>query len=161
MQKVALFNYRCPHCKQAFSYPNLGDFSYGDFIFSGERGTVVAYAAAVGNPAWNVLRSLLPEPSANRNAQSVHADQLQGAFAHFADPINGQRLCNLIVCPHCQARNDGSLSGERVGFLEIPVTSHSQFMALPHTEQHALALAFMRAQLSAQADRPEKAGPVA
>ena len=145
MTTVAIFNHECSACKRVFVHPHLGDFSYGDFIFSGEQGTVVAYSIAIDNPSWNFLATLLTELPSGVTAQNDRADLLQGAFAHFADPINGQRLCNFTVCPHC-LNGHGYRFGESIGWAEIPTASHEWYSSLPEAERARLASAYFQAQ---------------
>jgi len=136
--EIALCKAKCASCGAEFSQPELGDFAYGAFVFTGERGTVHAYFEVfeVPAPVWNFLEDVLPQPHSG--------ELLQGACAHFADPVTGQRLSNKFICPKCQSSNLAYWGGERTGFAEVPEASFSQFMGLPKSERRRLALEFYR-----------------
>lgn len=53
--KIGFFEAKCADCGSIFAKPELGDFAYGQFLFTGERGTVYAYFDAIDHPVWTRL----------------------------------------------------------------------------------------------------------
>lgn len=142
--KVGLLSAKCGNCNQVFSCPQLGDQSYGQAIFRGERGTVYAYFNAIDSTVFEYLRSVLP---AQRKG-----DRLFATCAHLADAIEGQRLSTTIVCPHCSSTNIAWWGGKITGSCELPAASFSAFMSLSEPERRKHASETFEAQLGASAD---------
>jgi hypothetical protein len=139
--KVALFKATCGSCSAEFSAPHLGDFAYGEFIFTGELGTVHAFFDA-NNPVWGFLESVLPKSGESTKEQIARGSLLQATCAYLADAIEGQSLFNHQICPRCQSSKLSSWGGERTGSVELPEASFLRFMAQPESERQRLALAF-------------------
>jgi hypothetical protein len=143
--KVATFTAKCGRCRAEFSCPGLGDFVYGQFLFTGELGTVFAHFAAVRHPVWEFIRSILTAPGDRSDDETEERElgsRIQAACAHFADRIAGQRLVNHRVCPVCQSSDWEWWQGERVGWLEVPAASYNGFLAMPEAERRRLVRDF-------------------
>jgi hypothetical protein len=135
---VRLFEARCAACANPFAKPELGDFAYGQFVFTGEFGTAYAYFEAIGHPVWDCLAAAAP--ALNDKAGQGHL--IQAACAYFADPIEEQRLCNHPVCPKCLSKNLSYWSGRKLGEAEIAVVSFSRFASLSEQDRLRKAKAF-------------------
>jgi hypothetical protein len=129
--KIGLFEASCADCGSSFAKPELGDFTYGQFLFTGERGTVQAYLEAIGHPVWAILEAAAP--TVNDDAELGRF--VQAASAFFADPIDGQRLRNHHVCPNCLSQNLASWGGRKLGEADVAVVSFSRFAALSEQDQ--------------------------
>lgn len=128
---VRLFEARCAACGNSFAKPELGDFAYGQFVFTGELGTAYAYFEAIGHPVWECLAAAAP--ALNDEARQGHL--IQAACAYFADPVEEQRLRNHPVCPKCLSHNLASWSGRRLGEAEIAVASFGRFISLSEQDR--------------------------
>jgi hypothetical protein len=143
--KIATFKGKCKACREEFPCPHLGDQrSYGSFLFTGEKGTVFAILNALDHPVWDYLESTLPLPKRGLSRQSdcKRGDRIQAACAYFADHINGQRLCNHLVCPSCHSFACDFWDHERTGTIEIGEVSYTNFMSLPDDVRRQRALDF-------------------
>ena len=135
--KVALLEEKCETCGATHAKPDLGDFAYGQFIFTSETGETYAYVEAP-SVIWSILESALP-PSKNPRQS---ADLLLRACAHFADSMNGQRLVNHFVCPKCRSSKAEYWGGEKRGEADVPLATFDAFMGLPSHEQQNSAKNF-------------------
>src|SRR3546814_284908 len=135
-----------------FTYTTLFRSAYGEFIFTGERGTTHAHFAAVSSPIWAFLDSVLAESASGTKARKERGTILQASCACLADPIEGQSLRHYIVCPQCTSSRLAWWGGERVGFAEVPHASFSHFMSSPESERRRLAIAQLEVQLTVQRD---------
>lgn len=144
--KIGLFEARCANCGHCFGKPELGDFAYGQFLFTGERGTVYAYFEAIGHPVWARLEAAAPAVKDRFELGRL----LQAACAYFADAIEGQRLCNEHVCPKCLSQHLASWDGRKLGVTEVPVASFSRFTSLSEQDQLREAKAFYAAVVAQQ-----------
>jgi len=133
---------RCGSCGHEFACPQLGDFSYGEFIFYGERGSVQAYFQAIDNPVWNFLKKVLGD----HGTRPALGPTLQAACAHFADPIEGQALINHIVCPLCFSTKMDWYGGDVAGSVEVLPVSFESFQSLSEPERHRRAVAYIEAK---------------
>src|SRR4051812_5969262 len=93
--KVNMFKGRCKLCAKEFPCPGLGEFSYGSFLFTGEKGTVFAILHSLNHPVWDYLESTLPlqKKGLSRQSDLENGEWIQAACAYFADHIKEQRLC--------------------------------------------------------------------
>ena len=135
--KIALLEAKCGACGFEFAHPQLSDFSYGQFVFTGELGTVYAFIE-VPNPVWMMLDSALKSTNSRKDQGAL----LQAAAAHFADPIDGQRLLRRPVCPKCQSSELASWSGIKQGEADIPRASYDAFVSRPIEDQKRVAQDF-------------------
>ncbi|WP_116811762.1 hypothetical protein [Steroidobacter cummioxidans] len=128
---IRLFEARCAACRASFAKPELGDFAYGSFIFTGVSGTVHAYFEAIENPVWKRAEGFVP--TLTNGIQ--RGDFLLAACAHFADPVGGQRLTADHVCPKCRSHELASWAGQRMGEAEIPEASFRTFLSLAEADR--------------------------
>jgi hypothetical protein len=142
--KIGLFEATCADCGSAFAKPELGDLAYGQFLFTGESGTVYAYFDSIGHPVWDRLKAAAPA----LNDEAEQGPLIQAACAYFADPIHEQRLHNDHVCPQCHSRNLASWDGRRLGEADVAVVSFSRFSSWSE-ERQILAAKEFYAQLMA------------
>ena len=139
--QIATSKAKCASCGAAFLTPDLGEFSYGQALFRGEKGNVFAYFNAVGHPVWEFVESVLPSAGDDRTRIAIGA-RIQAACAHIADPVNGQQLVNEHVCPVCQSSKLEWWGGERVGLMEVADVSYKHFLSQPEIERRRLILEF-------------------
>lgn len=152
---VSLLEAECAACGTTFSCPQMGDFGYGTFLFHGERGSVHAAFEALGSPVWSYLGSMLDAVTDTRFATSRVA-RLHAACAHFADPVAGQHLKPVIVCPHCHSTRMAWWGGNTTGSAEVADVTFSRFLALSAAERQELVSAHFDASPAA-----DGAGPIA
>jgi hypothetical protein len=139
--QIAVSNAKCASCGSEFSSPDLGDFSYGQFLFSGEKGNVFAYFPAIDHPVWEFVKSAFPSGSDDTTRKALGA-RIQAACAHIADPVNGQQLVHQHVCPVCQSSKWEWWGGERVGWIEVANVTYKNFLSQPDTERRRVILEF-------------------
>lgn len=144
--KVATYHARCKHCRKDFPYPWLGDFSYGSFLFAGEKGRVFGYGSALNHPVWDFLESVLVKHGSGKQADRDHAVRLQAAFAHFADWIRGQELCLHDVCPECRSSQVDLWPAEYIGTMDVDEVSYSDFLSLPESVRRQKVLDFDKSE---------------
>ncbi len=134
---------KCMDCGKKFVSPKFGDFTYGSFVFSGEKGGVFGYFQALENPAWDFMTTVLKKIGSGRQVDCDYGNRIQAECAFFADAIKGQKLCNHWVCPLCYSANV-----EEVCFLaeviEVPEVSHVEFLSLPSLVRRQKVLEFDR-----------------
>jgi len=130
LRSIATFEATCADCRETFPAPLLGDFSYGQFLLYGRRGTAYAYLDAPGHPIWELADSVI---------QSRDGEPILRALAAVADPVDGQPLGTDRVCPLCHSRRDWeSWPGPRVGSVEIPPVTFAAFDRLADEEKRRL-----------------------
>jgi len=84
--------------------PLLGDQSYGQFVFFGERGGAFGYLSAFEEPAWEDITKRLERAGLFTAFKSrADIDRFQRVIAASADTIAGQSLVLLPVCPACHS----------------------------------------------------------
>jgi hypothetical protein len=128
---IGLFEARCAACATVFVKPELGDFAYGSFIFTGVDGTVYAYFEAIKSPVWKRVEDAVPILA--KGIQ--HGDFLLAACAYFADPVDGQRLSAEHVCPNCHSHDLAFWQGAKLGQTEMPEASFRSFLSLTEADQ--------------------------
>jgi hypothetical protein len=146
--KIGLFEASCADCGNLFGKPELGEFAYGQFLFTGERGSVYAYFEGIDHPVWVRLEASAPL----LRDRTEQGRAVQAACAYFADPVAEQRLQNQHVCPNCLSHNLATWGGRKRGEAEIPVASFSRFLSLSEEgqlhEMEAFYSAFMAQQIA-------------
>jgi hypothetical protein len=147
--KIETFRASCPKCGRKFSYPWLGDFSYGSFLFAGQKGGVFGYFNSFKSPMWDFVEKVLVVKGSGRDAENLHGTRIQEACAHFADPIKDQTLCAHDVCPKCRGEQMLNLwPTESTGAIEVPEVTHTNFTSLPEDARRERLLEFDRVFLS-------------
>jgi len=139
---MTTFAAKCGNCGHEFSCPVLSDFAYGSFLFTGECGTVFAHFFAIDHPVWDFMANILPSVGEGDAAESRQGDRIQAACAHFADPVEGQRLVNKHVCPACRSSTWEWWGGAETGVSDVAEVSYVEFMCLPEAERRHAVWAF-------------------
>jgi hypothetical protein len=121
MPDIFTFMAKCARCKTHSARPELGEFAYGEFILTGESGNVHAYLHATDNPVFALVASTIEDDSGSL---------IQEITARLADPLSGQRLTMLHVCPKCGCDEWESWHGDRVASENVPVASFTEFLSL-------------------------------
>jgi len=140
--KVATYHARCKHCRKDFPYPWLGDFSYGSFLFNGEKGGVYGYFNGLDNPVWDFMTAVLVKHGSGRRADIDYGARIQAACAHFADRINGQELCIHKVCPECRSSQVDLWPAECIGTIDVDDVTYSNFLSLAESVRRQKVLVF-------------------
>jgi len=113
-QDIANAQAKCSNCGQIFAPPDLGDFSYGESLFSTVDGKHFAWVSAFSDFPQRV-KSCFDKSPIPREA---------GAFwkvlAALADSVEGQSLSTGLHCGHCGSGNLAFWGGDRVGFASVP-----------------------------------------
>ena len=135
---VATFTACCASCGGTFSHPDLGDFAYGLFVFTGERGTVFALLEAIGHPVFELVSRVLTDTN---TSGEDGGSLIPEVCANVADPVAAQRLRCHHVCPLCQSDSWKWWGGERTGAMDIADASYSEFQLLSEQEQRQRILA--------------------
>ena len=134
--KVQFFNASCQACGQIFSMPLLSDFSYGEFIFHGERDHVFSFLSAFEEAAWDDIENRLRQAGLLADSPSRQQVQLMHrVIAAAADMISGQRLVPFPVCPSCGSSSVTYGDSEPQGIREIPGVTFNQYQMLSTTER--------------------------
>ena len=114
--------------------PLLSDFSYGEFIFHGERQRVFGFLSAHDEPAWEDIEARLRRAALLSDSPSCsEIDRFHRVIAAAADSIAGQRLVPMPVCPSCGARAYGDSDPQ--GIHEIPGVTFQQYQSLSDSER--------------------------
>jgi hypothetical protein len=129
---VQFFEASCRACHGSFAMPLLGDFSYGQFVFHGERGSAFGYLQALEAGAWEDITARLRRealfPSSPTSEQIGHFHRVVAASA---DAISGQRLFSYPVCPSCQSYAVSYGDSTPTVIREIPAVTFEEYLALP------------------------------
>jgi hypothetical protein len=134
--KVQFFSAKCQACGHRFSMPVLSDFSYGEFIFHGERQRVFGFLSAHEEPAWEDIDARLRRAALLGDSPSrPEINRLHRVIAAAADSIAGQRLVPLPVCPSCGARSVAYGDSDPQGIHEIPSVTFQQYQSLSDSER--------------------------
>lgn len=132
LHSVQLFEASCRACHRTFAMPLLSDFSYGQFIFHGERGSVFGYLQALEDSAWEDMTARLQRiglfPS---SATSEQIDHFHRVVAASTDAISGQRLVSYPICPSCQSHTVSYGDSTPSVIREIPAVTFEEYLALP------------------------------
>jgi hypothetical protein len=111
--------------------PLLGDQSYGQFIFHGEKGGAFGFLLALEAPAWEDIESRLRRagvyPSSHTRSD---IDRFQRVVAASADLISAQPLVLLPVCPGCRSRSVEYGDSKPLDVREIPGVTFRGYQAL-------------------------------
>ncbi len=118
------FKAKCSRCKSEFARPELGDFSYGDTIFTSVSGDTYTYFYAINHPVTDIVEKSLPSKAS-----------FFAVCAQISDPINGQTFVTGHVCPFCNSREMEYWQGARVGSIELNDASFTEFLSLTEIEQ--------------------------
>jgi hypothetical protein len=142
--KVRTTETRCAGCNLAFPSPDLGDFSYGQFIFFGVGGTAHAFYAALECPVWDFISALVDKhmPASRPEARG---QCIQHACTIFADRVDGQHWTLRHVCPHCLSQRMTYWGGTELGEVDVPVATFTSFLGLPLDERIARVEQFISA----------------
>lgn len=116
--------------------PLLGDFTYGQFIFHGERQHVFGFLSALDEPEWEDIEARLRQAAFLSDSPSQQEiDRLHRVIAASADSINGHRLVPFPVCPSCGERSVTYGDSEPQGIYEIPSVTFQQYQTLSDSER--------------------------
>jgi hypothetical protein len=111
--------------------PLLGDQSYGQFIFHGEKGTVFGYLSSFEEPAWADITGRLQRAGLFTTDKSrADIEHLQRVIAASADPINGQTLLLYPICPGCRSRSVEYGDSHPLDVREVPGVAFGGYHAL-------------------------------
>jgi hypothetical protein len=133
---VATFEACCAQCARKFVYPDLGDFAYGSFLFTGEHGSVFAVFDALESPVWQRVAAAVAQVRPEI-PEVQQGPLIQKVCALLADRIDGQGLRNCHICPHCQSTEWKWWHGARIGTVELPRVSYCRFLERPSLDQES------------------------
>jgi len=129
--RVQFYEASCRHCRRTFSIPLLGDQSYGQFIFHGEKGSVFGYLSAFEEPAWEDIEHRLQQAGTYTPPQSrTDIERFQRVVAACADPIGGQALVLLPLCPGCHSQSVEYRDSKPLDIRDIPGVTFRDYHAL-------------------------------
>ena len=115
------FDARCESCDHRFLRPELGDMSYGEFIFATANPPNYVYCNAF-DAGPRLIHDLMGDST---------ADCFQAALAHFAD---GSVAAVSFKCPSC-GQSSLSRAVDGAGHpIDIPTTTFSRILALSRDE---------------------------
>src|SRR5438874_1555813 len=122
--RVQFYEASCPHCRRTFSIPLLGNQSYGQFIFHGEKGDAFGFLSAFEEPAWEDIERRLRRAGMYTTSHSrTNIDRFQRVVAASADPICEQTLMLLPVCPGCSSQSVEYWDSKPLDIREVPGVS--------------------------------------
>ena len=111
--------------------PLLGDQSYGEFIFHGEKGSAFGYLSTIEEPVWTDITARLQQADLFLSDKSrADIEHLQRVIAAAADPIDGQRLLLYPICPGCRSRSVEYGDSQPLGIREVPGVTFVAYHAL-------------------------------
>jgi len=130
--RVQFYEASCRHCRRTFSIPLLGDQSYGQLIFHGEKGNVYGYLSSFEEPTWEDITGRLGRAGLFTSSKSrVDIEHLQRVIAASADPISGQGLVLLPVCPGCRSQSVEYGDSKPLDIRQIPGVTFSAYQMHP------------------------------
>ena len=116
--------------------PLLSDFSYGEFIFHGERQHVFGFLSSYDEPAWSDIEARLSvAASLGDSLTRPQIDRFHRVIAAAADFISGQRLVPFPVCPSCGSRSVTYGDFDPQDIREIPGVTFQQYQSLSDAER--------------------------
>lgn len=127
--RIQFYEASCRHCRRTFSMPLLGDQSYGQFIFHGEKGSVFGYLSSFEEPAWADITGRLQRAGLFTKSRA-DIEHLQRVIAASADPIDGQTLLLCPICPGCRSRSVEYGDSQPLDRREIPGVTSGAYHAL-------------------------------
>ena len=136
MNRVAMCNAVCGHCKRNFPYPSLGDFAYGDFILHREDGRAFRYLHAIENAVWDFVAARVKPKS--QGAIRSSGVILQEVVARLTDPSEGHSFTIAMVCPYCKSRHFQEWGGEQASSEEISDATFHSFNSLDQSSKEPL-----------------------
>ena len=88
--------------------PQVADFEYGVFVFQTVDGKHFGYSSAPGNPAWELVSTIIEENLPVRiAAASGTTRQYQKVVCSCADSYDGSGFhSDTYFCPVCRSRID-------------------------------------------------------
>jgi hypothetical protein len=113
MKEISLAEAKCASCRQVFSHPTLGDFSYGEAVLCSLDGKNYAFVNALAD---------FPQ----RVSSLIKSDKeltFWPTLASLAEPIRGQSLTASIRCSHCGSDKLEYWGGQVTGTASIPEAS--------------------------------------
>ena len=138
LHRVQFFQAECLHCRWTFSMPLLGDQSYGQFIFHGDKGDVFAYLPAFEEPAWDDITKRLKGAGLFADSRSrTEIERFQRVIAASADPIRGQMLELFPSCPRCHSDSVSYGDSKPLGIQEIPSVTFQGYQMLSDEKKTA------------------------
>lgn len=134
--RVQFYEASCRQCRRTFSVPLPGDQSYGQFIFHGKKGGVFGYLSSFEEPAWEDITGRLGRAGlVATSASRADIERLQRVIAASADPIGGQRLVLLPVCPGCHSQSVEYWDSKPLDIHQIPGVTFSGYQMLSDGER--------------------------
>ena len=118
------FEAECDDCGHRFFNPELGDASYGEFIFTTTDARHRVYCDALDTGP-QVIHGLMGDAS---------PDCFQEALAFFADPVANSRFTSSLRCPNCTGLRLERCTSEGFEALNIPTATYSTILDLPRDE---------------------------
>src|SRR5436190_9484677 len=126
--RVQFYEALCRDCRRTFSSPLLGDQSYGQFIFHGEKGTAFGYLSSFDQPTWEDITGRLRRAGLFTSSKGqADIEHFQRVIAASADPISGQRLVLLPVCPGCRSQSIEYADSKPLDIRQIPSVTFSGY----------------------------------
>ncbi|MGV3661987.1 MAG: hypothetical protein ACO1TE_17515 [Prosthecobacter sp.] len=138
MTTISFFPAQCRACQHAFDAPHLGDFTYGEFLLTQERGQAFATLSACAEPAFDHIRTeLLRTVPESASTDSRTGDRFLYIVARCASPMLGHGLLPHGVCPQCFSRSISLDDAIPAHGATVPATSFADFLGLKLAEQQA------------------------
>jgi hypothetical protein len=127
MRSIALCEAKCKRCAAVFAHASLGDFAYGESVFSTTDGRHFVGASSNGEFAQRVSALIPPD----------HARSFWPVLAALADPIDGKQLTHAIVCPNCGSTKLEYWGGSKVGSAAISEATFVQAELSPESRERS------------------------
>ena len=131
MKTVEFFWSECNHCKRGFGLPILSDFSYGCFVFFGEKGSAYVYLEAINDSVWEEICSKILRLAGLKEFTRKDSERLHWVIAACADKINGQGFIPEPLCPSCKSQDVNYSRVKSAGVREISEATFQNFQSLP------------------------------
>lgn len=129
--RVQFYEASCRHCRRTFSVPLLGEQSYGQFIFYGEKGTAFGLLVAAEQSAWADVEERLRQAGLfTASGPRSQIEHFQRVVAASADPIHGQTLLLYPICPECRSRSLEYGAAKPLDIREIPEVTFGAYQLL-------------------------------
>lgn len=124
--RITTFEAKCADCKTIFEHPSLGDFAYGEFIFSTIDGSDFLCCDA-NEVSESILQGLIPE--------DLTAEQFQKTLVTVVDNPFASQLTLRIPCTKCGSTNLEYWEGQKIGVRNIEKATFKRFSVLSEEEK--------------------------
>jgi hypothetical protein len=132
--KVSTIIAKCRFWGHKFEMPSLGDFSYGDFIYSDGKGKKFKYFSGINNEYWDFVNQTLEVSRIKAENRGDAIQKIIGLIADFEES-EGHYQNERVICPVCGKKVLHFNRDKIVSTIDIDELSFNRYSKLTTQEK--------------------------